>query len=187
MRFRWITVILLVGCLLVSGGRVPIRETSFLFHLHHTYVFRMWGHLPENASMIHTLRHFYAKVGDVIRKELLYKDDTHWIPHSATRSPRVRRLRSCWLTMAQQYAVTPKLRSNPYVSSAPRNRSNSGLLRPVLQWQGSYPEFRSISCQRRDSWGPASGAKLERAYSGPDVSINFCVLQFSAKIQWDLS
>jgi len=165
MRFRWITVILLVGCLLVSGWAFQFVKQAF-FPPSTTPMFYMDIQMPEGTHIEDT----YEKVR-VIEKELL-KDDRIEYVTSTTGQGALRFM----LTYNAQQANSSYAQ---FIVRTKEKEAIPGLLKDLYyKMQEDYPELE-VKLQRLQL-GPASGAKLETRISGPDPKL---LRQFSAKIQ----
>jgi multidrug efflux pump subunit AcrB len=165
MRFRWITVILLVGCLLVSGWAFQFVKQAF-FPPSTTPMFYMDIQMPEGTHIDDT----YEKVR-VIEKELL-KDERIEYVTSTTGQGALRFM----LTYNAQQANSSYAQ---FIVRTKEKEAIPGLLKDLYyKMQEDYPELE-VKLQRLQL-GPASGAKLETRISGPDPKL---LRQFSAKIQ----
>ena len=165
MRFRWFTVILLVGCLLVSGWAFQFVKQAF-FPPSTTPMFYMDIQMPEGTHIEDT----YEKVR-VIEKELL-KDDRIEYVTSTTGQGALRFM----LTYNAQQANSSYAQ---FIVRTKEKEAIPGLLKDLYYtMQKNYPELE-VKLQRLQL-GPDSGAKLETRISGPDPKL---LRQFSAKIQ----
>ncbi|WP_392386243.1 efflux RND transporter permease subunit [Marinomonas primoryensis] len=165
MRFRWFTVILLVGCLLVSGWAFQFVKQAF-FPPSTTPMFYMDIQMPEGTHIEDT----YEKVR-VIEKELL-KDDRIEYVTSTTGQGALRFM----LTYNAQQANSSYAQ---FIVRTKEKEAIPGLLKDLYYtMQEDYPELE-VKLQRLQL-GPDSGAKLETRISGPDPKL---LRQFSAKIQ----
>ncbi|MDE8604162.1 efflux RND transporter permease subunit [Marinomonas sp. RSW2] len=165
MRFRWITVILLVGCLFVSGWAFQFVKQAF-FPPSTTPMFYMDIQMPEGTHIEDT----YEKVR-VIEKELL-KDDRIEYVTSTTGQGALRFM----LTYNAQQANSSYAQ---FIVRTKEKEAIPGLLKDLYYtMQEDYPELE-VKLQRLQL-GPDSGAKLETRISGPDPKL---LRQFSAKIQ----
>ncbi|AWY02087.1 multidrug transporter AcrB [Marinomonas primoryensis] len=165
MRFRWVTVILLVGCLLVSGWAFQFVKQAF-FPPSTTPMFYMDIQMPEGTHIDDT----YEKVR-VIEKELL-KDERIEYVTSTTGQGALRFM----LTYNAQQANSSYAQ---FIVRTKEKEAIPGLLKDLYyKMQEDYPELE-VKLQRLQL-GPDSGAKLETRISGPDPKL---LRQFSAKIQ----
>lgn len=165
MRFRWITVLLLVGCLVTSGWAFQFVKQAF-FPPSTTPMFYMDIQMPEGTHIEDT----YEKVSE-IEKELLNDDRIEYVT-STTGQGALRFM----LTYNAEQA------NSSYAQFIVRTKDKEaipGLLKDLYyKMQEEYPELE-VKLQRLQL-GPASGAKLETRISGPDPKM---LRQFSAKIQ----
>ncbi|MEP7729320.1 efflux RND transporter permease subunit [Marinomonas primoryensis] len=165
MRFRWVTVILLVSCLLVSGWAFQFVKQAF-FPPSTTPMFYMDIQMPEGTHIDDT----YEKVR-VIEKELL-KDERIEYVTSTTGQGALRFM----LTYNAQQANSSYAQ---FIVRTKEKEAIPGLLKDLYyKMQEDYPELE-VKLQRLQL-GPDSGAKLETRISGPDPKL---LRQFSAKIQ----
>ncbi len=165
MRFRWFTVILLVGCLLVSGWAFQFVKQAF-FPPSTTPMFYMDIQMPEGTHIEDT----YEKVR-VIEKELLKDDRIEYV--TSTTGQGVLRF---MLTYNAQQANSSYAQ---FIVRTKEKEAIPGLLKDLYYtMQEDYPELE-VKLQRLQL-GPDSGAKLETRISGPDPKL---LRQFSAKIQ----
>ena len=165
MRFRWVTVILLVSCLLVSGWAFQFVKQAF-FPPSTTPMFYMDIQMPEGTHIEDT----YEKVR-VIEKELL-KDERIEYVTSTTGQGALRFM----LTYNAQQANSSYAQ---FIVRTKEKEAIPGLLKDLYyKMQEDYPELE-VKLQRLQL-GPDSGAKLETRISGPDPKL---LRQFSAKIQ----
>jgi len=165
MHFRWITVALLVACLLVSGWAFQFVKQAF-FPPSTTPMFYMDVQMPEGTHIEDT----YEKVR-IIEKDLL-KDERIEYVTSTTGQGALRFM----LTYNAEQA------NSSYAQFIIRTKDKEAI--PALlkdlyyKMQEEYPELE-VKLQRLQL-GPSSGAKLETRISGPDPKL---LRQFSAKIQ----
>ncbi|MFQ3186510.1 MAG: multidrug efflux pump subunit AcrB [Marinomonas primoryensis] len=165
MRFRWFTVILLVGCLFVSGWAFQFVKQAF-FPPSTTPMFYMDIQMPEGTHIEDT----YEKVR-VIEKELLKDDRIEYV--TSTTGQGVLRF---MLTYNAQQANSSYAQ---FIVRTKEKEAIPGLLKDLYYtMQEDYPELE-VKLQRLQL-GPDSGAKLETRISGPDPKL---LRQFSAKIQ----
>jgi multidrug efflux pump subunit AcrB len=165
MHYRWVTVILLVGCLLVSGWAFQFVKQAF-FPPSTTPMFYMDIQMPEGTHIEDT----YKKVQDI--EQDLLKDD------------RIENVTSTTGQGALRFMLTyeAKQENASYAQFIVRTKTKEvipGLLEDLYhKMQQEYPELE-VKLQRLQL-GPSTGAKLETRISGPDPKV---LRQLSAQIQ----
>ena len=165
MHYRWITVILLVGCLVTSGWAFQFVKQEF-FPPSTTPMFYMDIQMPEGTHIEDT----YKKVQDI--EQDLLKDE------------RVENVTSTTGQGALRFMLTydAKQENASYAQFIVRTKTEESI--PNLfkdlhyKMQEEYPELE-VKLQRLQL-GPSTGAKLETRISGPDPKV---LRQISAQIQ----
>ena len=165
MHYRWVTVALLIGGLLVSGWAFQFVKQAF-FPPSTTPMFYMDIQMPEGTHIDDT----YKKV-QLIEQDLL-KDERIDTITSTTGQGALRFM----LTYNAEQA------NSSYAQFIVRTKAKDtipGLLTDLhKKMQEEYPELE-VKLQRLQL-GPASGSKLETRISGPDPQV---LRQISAQIQ----
>lgn len=165
MHYRWMTVILLVGCLVASGWAFQFVKQAF-FPPSTTPMFYMDIQMPEGTHIEDT----YKKVQD-IEQDLLQDD-------------RIENVTSTTGQGALRFMLTyeAKQENASYAQFIVRTKSKEaipGLLEDLYyKMQQEYPELE-VKLQRLQL-GPSTGAKLETRISGPDPKV---LRQLSAQVQ----
>jgi multidrug efflux pump subunit AcrB len=165
MHYRWITVVILIACLVTSGWAFQFVKQAF-FPPSTTPMFYMDIQMPEGTHIDET----YKKVSD-IEKDLLNDERIEFVT-STTGQGALRFM----LTYNAEQA------NSSYAQFIVRTKDKETI--PELMkdlyftMQEEYPELE-VKLQRLQL-GPSSGAKLEARISGPDPKI---LRQISAQIQ----
>lgn len=165
MHYRWVTVAILIGSLLVSGWAFQFVKQEF-FPPSTTPMFYMDIQMPEGTHIDDT----YKKV-QLIEQDLL-KDERIDTITSTTGQGALRFM----LTYTAEQANSSYAQ---FIIRTKEKKTISGLLIDLHQkMQEEYPELE-VKLQRLQL-GPASGSKLETRISGPDPQV---LRQISAQIQ----
>ncbi|WP_409419022.1 efflux RND transporter permease subunit [Marinomonas sp. RS-M-Aa-14] len=165
MHYRWMTVILLVGCLVASGWAFQFVKQAF-FPPSTTPMFYMDIQMPEGTHIEDT----YKKVQDI--EQDLLKDE------------RIENVTSTTGQGALRFMLTydAKQENASYAQFIVRTKTEESI--PNLfkdlhyKMQEEYPELE-VKLQRLQL-GPSTGAKLETRISGPDPKV---LRQLSAQVQ----
>ncbi|MFT2097422.1 efflux RND transporter permease subunit [Marinomonas sp. 2405UD66-6] len=166
MHYRWLTVIVLIGCLFTSAWAFTTFVKQEFFPPSTTPMFYMDVQMPEGTHIDDT----YAKVSS-IEKELLEDDRIEYVTSTTGQGA----LRFMLTYNAEQT-------NSSYAQFIVRTKNKEVI--PQLfkelhfKMKEDYPELE-VKLQRLQL-GPASGAKIEARISGPDPKL---LRQFSAQIQ----
>ncbi|WOD08256.1 efflux RND transporter permease subunit [Marinomonas sp. GJ51-6] len=165
MHYRWLTVIVLIGCLFTSGWAFQFVKQAF-FPPSTTPMFYMDVQMPEGTHIDDT----YAKVSN-IEKELLEDDRIEYVTSTTGQGA----LRFMLTYNAEQT-------NSSYAQFIVRTKNKEVI--PQLfeelhfKMKEDYPELE-VKLQRLQLVS-ASGAKIEARISGSDPKL---LRQFSAQIQ----
>ena len=165
LRFRWLTVILLLGSLITAGWAFQFVKQAF-FPPSTTPMFYMDVQMPEGTHIEDT----YAKV-EQIESELLGDERIEYVTSTTGQGA----LRFMLTYNAEQT-------NSSYAQFIIRTTSKEvipDLLTELYQkMKEGYPELE-VKLERLQL-GPAGGAKIEARISGPDPKL---LRQYSAQIQ----
>ena len=165
MHYRWVTIIVLIGCLFTSGWAFKFVKQEF-FPPSTTPMFYMDIQMPEGTHIDST----YETVKQ-IESDLLKDDRINYVTSTTGQGA----LRFMLTYNAEQT-------NSSYAQFIIRTKSTDvipGLLKDLYyKMQEEYPELE-VKLQRLQL-GPASGAKLEARVSGPDPKH---LRQISSQIQ----
>ena len=165
LRFRWLTVILLLGSLITAGLAFQFVKQAF-FPPSTTPMFYMDVQMPEGTHIEDT----YAKV-EQIESELLGDERIEYVTSTTGQGA----LRFMLTYNAEQT-------NSSYAQFIIRTTSKEvipDLLTELYQkMKEGYPELE-VKLERLQL-GPAGGAKIEARISGPDPKL---LRQYSAQIQ----
>ncbi|GGN29852.1 MULTISPECIES: efflux RND transporter permease subunit [Marinomonas] len=165
MHYRWMTVILLVGCLVVSGWAFQFVKQAF-FPPSTTPMFYMDIQMPEGTHIEDT----YKKVQDI--EQDLLQDDRIENVTSTTGQGALR-------FMLTYEAEQENASYAQFIVRTKTEESIPGLFKELhYKMQQEYPELE-VKLQRLQL-GPSTGAKLETRISGPDPKV---LRQLSAQVQ----
>lgn len=165
MHYRWVTVVLLIGCLVASGWAFQFVKQAF-FPPSTTPMFYMDIQMPEGTHIEDT----YKKVQSI--EQDLLKDD------------RIENVTSTTGQGALRFMLTYEAEQEnaSYAQFIVRTKTKEAipdLLKDLYyKMQEEYPELE-VKLQRLQL-GPSTGAKLETRISGPDPKV---LRQLSAQVQ----
>ncbi|MBJ7538978.1 efflux RND transporter permease subunit [Marinomonas transparens] len=165
MRFRWVSVALILACLVTSGWAFQFVKQNF-FPPSTTPMFYMDVQMPEGTHIEDT----YAKV-QAIETDLLKDDRIDYVTSTTGQGA---------LRFMLTYEV--KQENSSYAQFIIRTKHKEDIPQMFLdlhsKMQEDYPELE-VKLQRLQI-GPSTGAKIEARISGPDPKL---LRQFSAQIQ----
>ncbi|GAB3486321.1 efflux RND transporter permease subunit [Marinomonas epiphytica] len=165
MRFRWVTVVLLVGSLFTAGWAFQFVKQAF-FPPSTTPMFYMDVQLPEGTHIEDT----YATVNR-IEKELLGDERIEYVTSTTGQG-----------TLRFMLTYTAEQTNSSYAQFIVRTTSKEvipELLEDLYyKMQEHYPELE-VKLQRLQL-GPSTGSKIEARISGPDPDL---LRRYSAQIK----
>ncbi|WP_111637587.1 efflux RND transporter permease subunit [Marinomonas shanghaiensis] len=165
MHYRWVTVVLLIGCLVASGWAFQFVKQAF-FPPSTTPMFYMDIQMPEGTHIEDT----YKKVQSI--EQDLLKDDRIENVTSTTGQGALR-------FMLTYEAEQENASYAQFIVRTKTKEAIPGLLKDLYyKMQEEYPELE-VKLQRLQL-GPSTGAKLETRISGPDPKV---LRQLSAQVQ----
>jgi multidrug efflux pump subunit AcrB len=165
MHYRWVTVVLLIGCLVASGWAFQFVKQAF-FPPSTTPMFYMDIQMPEGTHIEDT----YKKVQGI--EQDLLKDDRIENVTSTTGQGALR-------FMLTYDAEQENASYAQFIVRTKTEESIPGLFKDLhYKMQEEYPELE-VKLQRLQL-GPSTGAKLETRISGPDPKV---LRQLSAQVQ----